>query len=265
MPEVASRHHLELIEPVVDDALRAGRARRSTTLDARRRHPGARASSARCSSASQTAKALAAARAACRWSRSTTSTATSPRASSEPEPLEPPFLCLIASGGHTLLARVRRAGPAIEVLGRTLDDAAGEAFDKGARLLGLGYPGGPALRAPGRRRRPGGVRVPDRARRCAGLDFSFAGLKTALLYELRDLGEEEARAPPRRPRGLLPARDRRDARAARRAGARADRHRPRWRSAAASRRTARCARGCAALGGRGRDPAAASSAPTTPR
>ena len=62
----------------------------------------------------------------------------------EPEPLEPPFLCLVASGGHTMLAAVRdRAGH--EVLGRTLDDAAGEAFDKVARLLGLGYPGGPAL------------------------------------------------------------------------------------------------------------------------
>ena len=59
-----------------------------------------------------------------------------------PDPVAPPFLCLIASGGHTLLARVSdRVG--FEVLGRTLDDAAGEAFDKGARMLGLGYPGGP--------------------------------------------------------------------------------------------------------------------------
>ena len=62
-----------------------------------------------------------------------------------PEPFEPPFLSLIASGGHTLLARVADRGPGFEVLGQTLDDAAGEAFDKGARLLGLGYPGGPAL------------------------------------------------------------------------------------------------------------------------
>ena len=62
----------------------------------------------------------------------------------EPDPIEPPFLCLLASGGHTLLARVTERG-AYEVLGRTLDDAAGEAFDKGARLLGLPYPGGPAL------------------------------------------------------------------------------------------------------------------------
>ena len=60
------------------------------------------------------------------------------------EPFDPPFVCLLASGGHTLLARVTdHAG--YETLGQTLDDAAGEAFDKGARLLGLGYPGGPAL------------------------------------------------------------------------------------------------------------------------
>src|SRR5581483_4017864 len=63
----------------------------------------------------------------------------------DPNPFEPPFLSLIASGGHTLLAHVRERGPGFEILGQTLDDAAGEAFDKGARLLGLTYPGGPAL------------------------------------------------------------------------------------------------------------------------
>jgi N6-L-threonylcarbamoyladenine synthase len=76
------------------------------------------------------------------------------------------------------------------VLGRTLDDAAGEAFDKGARLLGLPYPGGPAL---SKLAAEGDRRAFDfpRAERVAGLDFSFAGLKTALLYAVRDLGEEE--------------------------------------------------------------------------
>ena len=83
--------------------------------------------------------------AAAAWPRSTTFTATSRPASSAPEQLEPPFLSLVASGGHTFLARVLDRGPDYEVLGQTLDDAAGEAFDKGARLLGLGYPGGPAL------------------------------------------------------------------------------------------------------------------------
>ena len=74
----------------------------------------------------------------------------------------PPFLALIASGGHTLLAHVTDPGPGFRVLGQTLDDAAGEAFDKGARLLGLGYPGRRGARAAGPGGRPGGVRFPDR-------------------------------------------------------------------------------------------------------
>ena len=139
-------------------------------------------------------------------------------------PFEPPFVCLIASGGHTLLAHVREHD-GFEVLGRTLDDAAGEAFDKGARMLGLGYPG--------RRRRSSGwpraaiptafafpgSRARARARRARraqafaqGLDFSFAGLKTALLYRLRELAEAERRRARRRPRGLLPGGDRRQPR-----------------------------------------------------
>jgi N6-L-threonylcarbamoyladenine synthase len=106
-----------------------------------------------------------------------------------PDPFEPPFVCLLASGGHTLLARVTdHAG--YETLGQTLDDAAGEAFDKGARLLGLGYPGGPALSRLAAGGDPAAFDFPTAAR-VAGLDFSFAGLKTALLYKVRDLGEEE--------------------------------------------------------------------------
>jgi N6-L-threonylcarbamoyladenine synthase len=108
----------------------------------------------------------------------------------EPDPLEPPFLCLIASGGHTLLAEVRdRHG--YRLLGQTLDDAAGEAFDKGARMLGLPYPGGPALE---RLAAGGDAEAFDfpTARGVEGLDFSFAGLKTSLLYRLRELGDEEA-------------------------------------------------------------------------
>jgi N6-L-threonylcarbamoyladenine synthase len=105
----------------------------------------------------------------------------------EPEPLEPPFLCLLASGGHTLLLDVRdRTG--YVVLGETLDDAAGEAFDKGARLLGLGYPGGAALDRLARAGDPTAFDFP--VARVAGLDFSFSGVKTALLYAVRDLGEE---------------------------------------------------------------------------
>jgi N6-L-threonylcarbamoyladenine synthase len=101
---------------------------------------------------------------------------------------EPPFLCLIASGGHTFLGLVEdHAG--YTVLGRTLDDAAGEAFDKGARLLGLPYPGGPALERLAADGDPQAFDFPIAAG-VAGLDFSFAGLKTALLYKVRDLGDE---------------------------------------------------------------------------
>jgi N6-L-threonylcarbamoyladenine synthase len=106
-----------------------------------------------------------------------------------PDPIQPPYLCLVASGGHTFLARVEEAS-SYDVLGQTLDDAAGEAFDKGARLLGLGYPGGPALSRLAAEGDPQAFGFPTAAR-VAGLDFSFAGLKTALLYKVRDLGEEE--------------------------------------------------------------------------
>jgi N6-L-threonylcarbamoyladenine synthase len=110
-----------------------------------------------------------------------------------PDPFEPPFLCLIASGGHTFLARVEdREG--YTVLGRTLDDAAGEAFDKGARLLGLGYPGGAALDRLAAQGDPEAYSFP--VARVPGLDFSFSGVKTALLYKVRELEHkaEEERA-----------------------------------------------------------------------
>src|SRR4029077_15369278 len=106
----------------------------------------------------------------------------------EPHGLEPPFLCLIASGGHQLLASVEGHND-FEVLGQTLDDAAGEAFDKGARLLGLPYPGGPALERLAAEGDPHAFDFPIAAG-VAGLDFSFAGLKTALLYKVRDLGDD---------------------------------------------------------------------------
>jgi N6-L-threonylcarbamoyladenine synthase len=109
----------------------------------------------------------------------------------KPTEFEPPFLALIASGGHTLLADVRDRGPGLRLLGQTLDDAAGEAFDKGARLLGLGYPGGAALERLAAGGDPQAFDFPS-AERMPGLDFSFAGLKTALLYKVRDLGEAEA-------------------------------------------------------------------------
>jgi tRNA N6-adenosine threonylcarbamoyltransferase len=106
----------------------------------------------------------------------------------QPEPVQPPFLCLLASGGHTLLIDVAEPG-AFDVLGTTLDDAAGEAFDKGARLLGLGYPGGAAIDDLAKDGDPTAYDFP--IARVPGLDFSFSGLKTALLYAVRELSSEE--------------------------------------------------------------------------
>ncbi len=188
VPEIASRHHLDLIGDVVDDVLaRAGTSLPDLDMVAVTCGPGLIGALL---VGVATAKGLAAAHEL-------------PLAPVDhlhghvaaaflgPTPFEPPFLSLIASGGHTLIARVTDHGPDYEVIGQTLDDAAGEAFDKGARLLGLGYPGGPALERLARDGDPEAFKFPT-ARRLPGLDFSFAGLKTALLYRVRDLGEVEA-------------------------------------------------------------------------
>lgn len=111
----------------------------------------------------------------------------------EPEPVDPPFLGLLVSGGHSLLVDVDDHD-GFEVLGATLDDAAGEALDKGARMLGLGYPGGPALERLAGDGDPEAFAFPT-AEGVAGLDLSFAGVKTSLLYAIRDLGGEEAARP----------------------------------------------------------------------
>jgi N6-L-threonylcarbamoyladenine synthase len=183
VPEVAARHHLELANAVVDDALaRAGATLDDVDLVAVTQGPGLVGALL---VGVATAKGIAAGRGL-------------PLAPVDhlqghvaanflaPDPFEPPFLCLVASGGHTFLARVEdHVG--FEVLGRTLDDAAGEAFDKGARLLGLPYPGGPALERLAAEGDPETFAFPVAAG-VAGLDFSFAGLKTALLYKVRDLG-----------------------------------------------------------------------------
>jgi N6-L-threonylcarbamoyladenine synthase len=189
VPEVASRHHLELAAPLVEAALdEAGVSLDEIDAVAVTAGPGLIGALL---VGLSTAKAIAAPR---RLPLVPVDHLQGHVAANflAPEPLEPPFLCLVASGGHTLLAGVRdHAGH--EVLGQTLDDAAGEAFDKVARLLGLGFPGGPALQKLAEDGDPEAFELPVAMARDPGLDFSFSGLKTALVYLCRDLGEEGVR------------------------------------------------------------------------
>ena len=185
VPEVASRRHLELVAPVLTEALAQAEARLEDVESvAVTRGPGLIGALLVGISA---AKALA-------WSRRLPLVPVDHLHGHvaalflEPDAVDPPFLCLLASGGHTLLLDVQdRSG--FRILGRTLDDAAGEAFDKGARLLGLGYPGGAALDRAARDGDPEAYRFP--VARVPGLDFSFSGLKTSLLYTVRELSPEE--------------------------------------------------------------------------
>jgi N6-L-threonylcarbamoyladenine synthase len=186
VPEVASRHHLELTGPVVEAALaEAGVALDDVEAVAVTAGPGLIGALLVGVSA---AKAIATPR---RLPLIPVDHLQGHVAANflEPEPREPPFLCLVASGGHTLLAGVRSHAD-YELLGQTLDDAAGEAFDKVARLLGLGYPGGPALEKLARDGDPSAFPMPVAMSRDPGLDFSFSGLKTAVVYLCRDLGPE---------------------------------------------------------------------------
>ena len=186
VPEIASRHHLELVNRVVSAALEeAGTGLAEVDQVAVTQGPGLIGALL---VGLSTAKALAAAH---RKPLVPVDHLHGHVAANylDPDPIEPPFLCLIASGGHTLLAGVRHPS-GFEVIGQTLDDAAGEAFDKGARLLGLGYPGGPAIQRAAEEGDQEAFDFPV-AMSERGLDFSFSGLKTALVYKVRDLGPEE--------------------------------------------------------------------------
>ena len=186
VPEVASRRHLELATPVVDAALaEAGASLDQVEAVAVTAGPGLIGALL---VGVATAKAIAAPR---RLPLIPVDHLQGHVAANflEPEPLEPPFLCLLASGGHTLLAAVDDH-EGHEVLGQTLDDAAGEAFDKVARMLGLGYPGGPALQRLAEEGDPDAFEMPVAMAHDPGLDFSFSGLKTALAYRCRELGPE---------------------------------------------------------------------------
>jgi len=187
VPEVASRHHLELVNPVVDAALaEADLELADVDALAVTTRPGLIGALL---VGVATAKGLAA---PLRKPLIGVDHLHGHVAANflEPDPLEPPFVCLIASGGHTLLAGVT-SHEGFDVLGQTLDDAAGEALDKGARLLGLGYPGGPAIERLAREGDPAAFEFPVAMSRDPGLDFSFSGLKTALLYTLRELDSVE--------------------------------------------------------------------------
>ncbi len=185
VPEVASRRHLELVDPVLRAALDDAEVELGdVTRVAVTQGPGLIGALL---VGLSTAKALA-------WARGLELAPVDHLRAHvaalylEPDPLEPPFTCLLASGGHTMLLSVTdRSG--FEILGSTLDDAAGEAFDKGARLLGLGYPGGAELDRLAREGDPEAFALP--VARVSGHDLSFSGLKTALLLAVRALSAGE--------------------------------------------------------------------------
>jgi N6-L-threonylcarbamoyladenine synthase len=217
VPEIASRRHLELVLPVVREALgEAGASLDDVETVAVTQGPGLVGALLVGLSA---AKALA-------WGRGLPLVPVNHLHGHvaslylEPEPLEPPFLCLLASGGHTMLVDVQERG-AFRPIGTTLDDAAGEAFDKGARLLGLGYPGGAELDRLAREGDPEAFRFP--VARVPGLDFSFSGVKTALLYEVRkqerELEARKADLAASYQRAIVRALTRRTLEAARQTGA----------------------------------------------
>ena len=185
VPEVASRRHLELVTPVIREALaEADAPLGDVDRIAVTQGPGL---------IGALLVGLAAAKAVA-WSRRIPLVPVDHLDGHvaslylQPGPLEPPFLCLLASGGHTMLLDVH-SHTERKLLGSTLDDAAGEAFDKGARLLGLGYPGGREVDRLARDGDPTAYDFP--VARVPGLDFSFSGLKTALLYAVRGLSEDE--------------------------------------------------------------------------
>ena len=179
MPEIAARAHLQTLVPVIERALEtAGTRWEQVDGVAVTRGPGL----VGCLLIGvNVAQAIA-------WARKLPVVGVSHLAAhvfaaqlEEPE-LRPPLLGLVVSGGHSDLIRWQKDG-GITVIGRTRDDAAGEAFDKGARILGLPFPGGPAIDKLAAAGDPRAVAFPRP--RAPGLDFSFSGVKTALLYEVR--------------------------------------------------------------------------------
>ncbi|MGH8779644.1 tRNA (adenosine(37)-N6)-threonylcarbamoyltransferase complex transferase subunit TsaD [Paraburkholderia sp.] len=184
VPELASRDHIRRALPLLEDVLaRSGCAREAIDAIAFTQGPGL--AGALLVGAS-IANALAMA-----WNKPTIGIhhleghLLSPLLVDEPPPF--PFVALLVSGGHTQLMRVTDVG-LYETLGETLDDAAGEAFDKTAKLLGLGYPGGPEVSRLAEFGTPGAIVLPRPMLHSGDLDFSFSGLKTAVLTQVKKRG-----------------------------------------------------------------------------
>ncbi|MCC8396716.1 tRNA (adenosine(37)-N6)-threonylcarbamoyltransferase complex transferase subunit TsaD [Paraburkholderia sp. MMS20-SJTR3] len=184
VPELASRDHIRRALPLLEEVMeRAGVARSDIDAIAYTQGPGlAGALLVGASVANSLAMA---------WNKPTIGIhhleghLLSPLLVDEPPPF--PFVALLVSGGHTQLMRVTDVG-IYETLGETLDDAAGEAFDKTAKLLGLGYPGGPEVSRLAEFGTPGAVVLPRPMLHSGDLDFSFSGLKTAVLTNANKLG-----------------------------------------------------------------------------
>lgn len=191
VPELASRDHIRRALPLLEDVLaRSGCAREAIDAIAFTQGPGL--AGALLVGAS-IANALAMA-----WNKPTIGIhhleghLLSPLLVDEPPPF--PFVALLVSGGHTQLMRVTDVGE-YETLGETLDDAAGEAFDKTAKLLGLGYPGGPEVSRLAEFGTPGAIALPRPMLHSGDLDFSFSGLKTAVLTQVKKLGSNLCEQP----------------------------------------------------------------------
>jgi len=190
VPELASRNHVVQVMPVVDEALRKS-GLRPEEIDAIAVTAGPGLVGALLVGV-QVAKALAVA-----WGKPLVAVNHLEGHLAAPFLADPPpsfpYLGLVVSGGHTSLYAGRAFGD-YQLLGRTRDDAAGEAFDKGAKLLGLPYPGGVAIDRLAREGDPSAIRFPKAVVKGADLDFSFSGLKTALLHHVRKNGVPAGRA-----------------------------------------------------------------------
>ena len=190
VPELASRDHIRRVLPLAEQVLReSGRALAELDVIAYTRGPGLAGA------------LLVGAGVACALGAALGKPVLgvhhleghllSPFLSADPPQF--PFVALLVSGGHTQLMRVDGVGR-YQLLGETIDDAAGEAFDKSAKLMGLGYPGGPALSQLARHGKPDAFKLPRPLLHSGNLDFSFAGLKTAVMTQAKKLGDQlEAR------------------------------------------------------------------------